>query len=94
MVGETRSHIRPTQMQLKFVDESTEIGPEQNLASRLLDIGFFFSYMILSSMTNKTSFLSNLIFILFKLYIIQKFIRMIILYSSVSLFVHLCTVCA
>ena len=39
MVGETRSHIRPTQKQLKFVNSETEIGPEQTLASRLLDIG-------------------------------------------------------
>ena len=49
MVGETRSHIRPTQKQLKFVNSETEIGPEQTLASRLLDIG----NILLLTMTNK-----------------------------------------
>ena len=48
MVGETRSHIRPTQKQLKFVNSETEIGPEQTLASRLLDIG----NILLLTMTN------------------------------------------
>lgn len=45
MVGETVSHIRSTQTQLKFVDNETKIGPEQTLASRLLDIGNMIFYL-------------------------------------------------